>query len=241
MTGCAMSVKWSALWYVILFVIADRLLGDRRPPQRRRAATRGATRCSTRPAGWSLFGVHHRRRLPGQLDRLVRRPTTATTGTGSRRTTATRYRRSSARCVNLCHYHHDALHFHDTLTTPHIYQSWPWQWLLLGRPVAFYYSAAGGCGARELLGRGAAARHAAAVVVVPAGAGRHRPRSASPGATGGRWPSSAARSSASCRGSSYEFSHRTMFYFYAVPAAAVPDHGGRLPVRPADQRAAGRE
>jgi dolichyl-phosphate-mannose--protein O-mannosyl transferase len=28
-----------------------------------------------------------------------------------------------------------------------VYQSWPWQWLLLGRPVAFYWNGNGGCGA----------------------------------------------------------------------------------------------
>jgi len=49
--------------------------------------------------------------------------------------------------VNLWHYHVEAYHFHVTLVTKHQYQSWPWQWLLLGRPVAFYWSPAAGCGA----------------------------------------------------------------------------------------------
>jgi dolichyl-phosphate-mannose--protein O-mannosyl transferase len=40
--------------------------------------------------------------------------------------------------VNLWQYHHEAWQFHTTLTTTHPYQSWPWQWLLLGRPVLFY-------------------------------------------------------------------------------------------------------
>jgi dolichyl-phosphate-mannose-protein mannosyltransferase len=48
--------------------------------------------------------------------------------------------------VNLLHYHDEAYKFHTTLTTKHQYQSWPWQWLLLGRPVAFYWSTAGPCG-----------------------------------------------------------------------------------------------
>jgi dolichyl-phosphate-mannose--protein O-mannosyl transferase len=48
--------------------------------------------------------------------------------------------------VNLWHYHKEAYHFHTTLKTPHPYQSWPWQWLLLGRPVAFYWTTSNACG-----------------------------------------------------------------------------------------------
>ncbi|HYN95227.1 MAG TPA: phospholipid carrier-dependent glycosyltransferase [Pilimelia sp.] len=47
---------------------------------------------------------------------------------------------------NLFHYHQEALKFHTGLGSYHKYQSWPWQWLLLGRPVAFYYSSDGPCG-----------------------------------------------------------------------------------------------
>jgi dolichyl-phosphate-mannose-protein mannosyltransferase len=49
--------------------------------------------------------------------------------------------------LNLLHYHHEAYKFHSGLTEKHIYQSWPWQWLLLGRPVAFYWNGSGNCGA----------------------------------------------------------------------------------------------
>jgi dolichyl-phosphate-mannose-protein mannosyltransferase len=49
--------------------------------------------------------------------------------------------------LNLWHYHHQAYTFHSGLTASHPYQSWPWQWLLLGRPVAFDWSTNGGCGA----------------------------------------------------------------------------------------------
>jgi dolichyl-phosphate-mannose-protein mannosyltransferase len=48
--------------------------------------------------------------------------------------------------LNLMHYHQEAYKFHSGLTDRHIYQSWPWQWLLLGRPVAFYWSGNGQCG-----------------------------------------------------------------------------------------------
>ncbi|MCL2781400.1 MAG: phospholipid carrier-dependent glycosyltransferase, partial [Actinomycetia bacterium] len=49
-------------------------------------------------------------------------------------------------------YHLDAYRFHDTLTTtefPHPYMSNPWSWLVLGRPVDYYYwctpAGKGGC------------------------------------------------------------------------------------------------
>jgi dolichyl-phosphate-mannose-protein mannosyltransferase len=57
--------------------------------------------------------------------------------------------------LNLWHYHQEAYNFHSGLTERHVYQSWPWQWLLLGRPVAFYWNNSGNCGApscaREIL------------------------------------------------------------------------------------------
>ena len=57
--------------------------------------------------------------------------------------------------LNLVHYHQQAYDFHSGLTERHIYQSWPWQWLLLGRPVAFFWNNTGNCGApscaREIL------------------------------------------------------------------------------------------
>ncbi|MDQ1643905.1 MAG: dolichyl-phosphate-mannose-protein mannosyltransferase [Cryptosporangiaceae bacterium] len=49
--------------------------------------------------------------------------------------------------VNLWHYHSAVLDFHENLHTPHPYQSTPWSWLYLGRPVAFYYESPQGCGA----------------------------------------------------------------------------------------------
>lgn len=49
--------------------------------------------------------------------------------------------------TNLFQYHKAAFEFHTGLETAHKYQSWPWQWLLLGRPVAFHWSGDGACGA----------------------------------------------------------------------------------------------
>jgi dolichyl-phosphate-mannose--protein O-mannosyl transferase len=53
-------------------------------------------------------------------------------------------------------YTHDAYAFHEGLDSPHAYGSKPWSWLILGRPVDFYYNGDGtSCGAsscsREVL------------------------------------------------------------------------------------------
>ena len=63
---------------------------------------------------------------------------------------------------SLFQYQGTALHFHNNLTSPHPYQSAPWSWLVLGRPVSYYYpggnQAPHGCGAnscvREILAIG---------------------------------------------------------------------------------------
>ncbi|GAA2743362.1 dolichyl-phosphate-mannose--protein mannosyltransferase [Kitasatospora cinereorecta] len=63
---------------------------------------------------------------------------------------------------SLWHYHATMYDFHTHLTSPHTYQSNPWSWLLLGRPVSFFYESPkngqAGCQvpecAREVLGIG---------------------------------------------------------------------------------------
>ncbi|MCQ4080556.1 phospholipid carrier-dependent glycosyltransferase [Streptomyces sp. RB6PN25] len=64
---------------------------------------------------------------------------------------------------SLWHYQYEVYQFNVHLTQPHTYQSNPWSWLVLGRPVSYYYespkpgqsgcTAAGGC-AREVLAIG---------------------------------------------------------------------------------------
>ncbi|TDC13130.1 hypothetical protein E1284_21135, partial [Actinomadura bangladeshensis] len=61
---------------------------------------------------------------------------------------------------NLWEYHAQMLGFHTGLHAKHPYQSWPWDWPVLRRPVAFFYTEPkGGCGgaarcSREILGIG---------------------------------------------------------------------------------------
>ncbi|GAA5008387.1 phospholipid carrier-dependent glycosyltransferase [Kitasatospora paranensis] len=63
---------------------------------------------------------------------------------------------------SLWHYHATMYDFHVHLTSPHTYQSNPWSWLVLGRPVSYFYESPklgqSGCKvsecAREVLGIG---------------------------------------------------------------------------------------
>lgn len=40
---------------------------------------------------------------------------------------------------SLWHYEHAVYEFHVGLSSPHVYESNPWSWLVLGRPVSYYY------------------------------------------------------------------------------------------------------
>ncbi|WP_262403297.1 hypothetical protein [Actinomadura sp. CNU-125] len=61
---------------------------------------------------------------------------------------------------DLWHYHHEIFNFHTGLDAEHPYQSWPWGWPILKRPVAFFYNEPqNACGvgercSREILGIG---------------------------------------------------------------------------------------
>ncbi|MFJ7078410.1 dolichyl-phosphate-mannose--protein mannosyltransferase [Streptomyces sp. NPDC098781] len=41
--------------------------------------------------------------------------------------------------LSLWHYEHQVYEFHVGLSSPHTYQSNPWSWLVLGRPVSYFY------------------------------------------------------------------------------------------------------
>ncbi|WP_433086546.1 dolichyl-phosphate-mannose--protein mannosyltransferase [Dactylosporangium sp. CA-052675] len=145
--GLACGVKWSGLWYLILFALAAVVFDM---SARRSAGVRHWISESIPPAvGWTLaiggialfayvnvwwgwflsddgyfrhwYAATHN--LPH--DRLI------------------------DPLVNLAHYHDTAYAFHTTLDKPHRYQSWPWQWLLLGRPVPFSWDPNVSCGAPD--------------------------------------------------------------------------------------------
>ncbi len=142
--GCAMSVKWSALWYILLFGALSLIweAGARRSAGVKRwwldtlvgelpwLFACGAIVVLTYLGSWSGWFLstdgydRHWLASTGQHEIPI-----------------------VSALQNLLHYHMEALQFHNGLDAKHQYQSWPWQWLLLGRPVAFYWSSAGPCGA----------------------------------------------------------------------------------------------
>ncbi len=209
MIGCAASVKWSAIWYVIVFLLlivawevgARRSAGVPKPwrdtllDETGWLVLCGVIILVVYVASWTGWLVtdhgYDRHFYPGSgfFNALH----------------------------NLIHYHQDALNFHNGLDTPHPYQSWPWQWLLLGRPVAFYYSGNGSCGAptcsAEVLLLGTPLLWwsflpaMVGTVVLSIARRDWRGPAIVLGALAGIVP-----------WFPWEFSHRTMFYFYAVPA-----------------------
>jgi dolichyl-phosphate-mannose-protein mannosyltransferase len=145
--GCACSVKWSGIYFLPAFALlvifwevgVRRSAGVRRPwrdallDELPWLLAAGVLMVATYLVTWSgwLLGDDGYYRLasrypntPGLSDAPVIGP-----------------------LINLWEYHRAAYGFHTQLDDPHKYQSWPWQWLLLGRPVAFYWSGEGACGA----------------------------------------------------------------------------------------------
>ncbi|WP_027342569.1 dolichyl-phosphate-mannose--protein mannosyltransferase [Hamadaea tsunoensis] len=118
--------------------------------------------------------------------------------------------------ANLWDYHSQAYHFHVGLHDPHTYQSWPWQWLLLARPVAFYWSTNDPCGsgscAAEVVLNGTPLLWWAFIPALAAliwfGIARRD------------WRAGALLAfiaAAWLPWFPYELDHRTMFFFYALP------------------------
>ncbi|HTF12340.1 MAG TPA: phospholipid carrier-dependent glycosyltransferase [Asanoa sp.] len=141
--GCSVSVKWSALFFLPAFLIlilwweygARRTVGARHPIRDTFLDEFGwiamfvGVACVVYLASWSGWFLtddgFYRHWLADN-----NRPEPPVIGA----------------LHNLWHYHQEAFKFHEGLDTKHTYQSWPWQWLLLGRPVAFYWSNTGTCG-----------------------------------------------------------------------------------------------
>ncbi len=144
--GCALSVKWSAVTYAIGFVIMfvaweiqiRRTAGVKRPiwngflDELGWVALYTLTTIVTYVSSW--FGWfasdqgwgRHWLRDNGHSEPPV-----------------------IGALYNLFKYHRDMLTFHEGLSDKHPYQSWPMEWLLLGRPVAFHYTGDAACGAPQ--------------------------------------------------------------------------------------------
>jgi dolichyl-phosphate-mannose--protein O-mannosyl transferase len=159
--GLACGVKWSAVYFLAGFAVLS-LLWDR-------AARRSA-------GAWQPTLGTAVRDLPWALLTLGVLPVLCYLGTwtgwflsenGWNRHWADAYPDSRWSFVpgplrSLWQYHGAMLHFHTTMSSPHLYQSVPWSWLVDGRPVSYYYPGGKdtptGCGAascvREVLAIG---------------------------------------------------------------------------------------
>jgi dolichyl-phosphate-mannose--protein O-mannosyl transferase len=144
--GCAIAVKWSAIFFAPVFLLlvviwevgARRSAGVRRPWRDLFATESGGLLAAALVtplvylaswAGW--FGTDHGYHRNRPVD--VSDTSWLAWAFGSVR--------------NLVDYHLEVLRFHTGLDSPHPYESAPWQWLLLGRPIAFHWSDQGSCGA----------------------------------------------------------------------------------------------
>ncbi|HSR25307.1 MAG TPA: phospholipid carrier-dependent glycosyltransferase, partial [Candidatus Eisenbacteria bacterium] len=139
--GAACATKWSGLWFVLVFAAMSVLwdVGARRAAGVRRPVT-GALLRDAAPAfaslvlvaaavylaswtGWFLAGDHAYNRYwakdnpgPSWLPSAL---------------------------WSLWHYHQEAYEFHKNLHSFHPYRSNPWGWLVLSRPVSYYYQGPG--------------------------------------------------------------------------------------------------
>jgi len=212
--GCALGVKWSAAFFVSFLIL---LVVIWEAGARRSAGVRKPWRDTfLDELGWVLAGV------------AVMVVTYLATWTGWFLSDSGYGRHRIAAeggtelpvigaLLNLARYHLDAYGFHSTLEAPHTYQSWPWQWLLLGRPVAFYWSDAGPCEAppcaAEVLLLGTPVLWWSFLIALPLlaffGIARRDWRALAIGL---------GALTALLPWFYYATGNRTMFYFYALPA-----------------------
>jgi dolichyl-phosphate-mannose--protein O-mannosyl transferase len=137
MIGCAFSVKWSALYPVVVMVVLTVVW---EASARRTAGVRAPWRVTLRRTTAPLVGA------------LLLLPVAVYLGSwtgwflhdggwdrhwADGRSTSWPMFPDALR--SLWHYHYEMLHFHDTLTAHHGYQSHPLSWPFLGRPVSYYY------------------------------------------------------------------------------------------------------
>jgi dolichyl-phosphate-mannose-protein mannosyltransferase len=135
--GLACATKWSGLWFVVVFGLMTVLwdVGARKTAGVRRPWL-GALLRDAGPAFASLvlvaFGVYLASWTGWFLggDRAYYRYWASDhPGWGF----------VPDALISLWHYHHEAYNFHTHLESFHPYRSSPWGWLVLARPVSFYY------------------------------------------------------------------------------------------------------
>ncbi|MFF4537446.1 dolichyl-phosphate-mannose--protein mannosyltransferase [Streptomyces aureus] len=170
MLGLAIGTKWNGLYVLAAFCVmavlwdgASRRVAGARQPYLTWALWRDAviTFLATVPVALSVYLVSWTGWIlsPDNGKGGYFRNWAVTDGRGGNWTFLPDWLRS------LWHYEHEVYKFHIGLSSPHTYQSNPWSWIVLGRPVSYFYesplpgkdgcpSDAGGKCAREVLALG---------------------------------------------------------------------------------------
>lgn len=153
MLGLAFATKWNGLYILVAFGLMTVLwdVGARRTAGAMRPYTAVLKRdlapafVSTVPvailtyvASWTGWIIHNSPTRHGYY-----RDWAATDGRGGSWTWLPDWLRS------LWHYEYQVYEFHVNLTSGHTYQSNPWSWIVLGRPVSYFYEEQNGCAASE--------------------------------------------------------------------------------------------
>jgi dolichyl-phosphate-mannose-protein mannosyltransferase len=159
--GLASATKWNGLYVLAAFTVMV-LLWDV-AARRTAGAARPVRAVLRRDAGWSVLSL-----VPVAIvTYLLSWTGWFVTGGGYDRHWADgrggTWSWIPAPLRSLWHYESQVYDFNVNLHSPHTYQSNPWSWLVLGRPVSYFYespnrgqdgcTAVGGC-AREVLGIG---------------------------------------------------------------------------------------
>ncbi|RAY12233.1 phospholipid carrier-dependent glycosyltransferase [Actinomadura craniellae] len=156
--GLACATKWTGIFYIAAFGLMVVLwdMGARRAAGVRRPYT-GALVLEAVPAFFSLVGVALVTYLATWSGWIF-----AAGGWGRGKVAGFVLARPFEALPDLWNYHLEMWNFHTHLDATHPYQSWPWNWPILFRPVVFFYQEPKGtCGAercsQEILGIGTVA------------------------------------------------------------------------------------
>ncbi|MEU2550869.1 dolichyl-phosphate-mannose--protein mannosyltransferase [Streptomyces sp. NPDC014684] len=143
MLGLAIGTKWNGLYILAAFCVlavlwdvgARRVAGAHHPYLAALKHDTGITFLATVPVAIGVYLLSWLGWILSPADGTggYFRNWAATDGRGGHFTFLPDWLRS------LWHYEHEVYKFHVGLSTPHTYQSNPWSWLVLGRPVSYFY------------------------------------------------------------------------------------------------------
>ncbi|MFJ9927351.1 dolichyl-phosphate-mannose--protein mannosyltransferase [Streptomyces misionensis] len=143
MLGLAAGTKWNGLYVMVAFCVlavlwdvgARKVAGARHPYRAVLKYDTGITFLATVPVAIGVYVLSWLGWILSPTDGSggYFRNWAITDGRGGSWTFLPDWVRS------LWHYEHEVYEFHLHLDSPHTYQSNPWSWLVLGRPVSYFY------------------------------------------------------------------------------------------------------